>query len=257
MLDTGYWIQFEENERPSRGNLWVRVDSPVDEYESTIKIVSSGAVTFLNDGLWNPNVSNAGMVASRAFPQMNAGGSRVAMFPFELDRNGRLLDGEYAFLVEQTASDLTRTETMPVVVQLFSDPQYPTERWLGAHAISPSVATPTPNATAVAANENHNLDEQVGFGGKYIGLDEYTANEVCISLADVNFNANLPRATWTRLIANYNGTLCQAYLEFVVGCVPLSWNDFHQRMVTENDNLDNKLDKLVDHRVYILPEIDQ
>jgi len=257
LLDVGYWIQFEEAERPSGGNLWVRVDSPVDEYEPIIKIISSGAVTFLDDGLWKPDVSNAGMVASRNFPKMNTGGSRVTVFPFEIDRNGRLLDGEYAFLVEQTASGLAKTETMPVVVQLFSDPQYPTERWLGAHAIPPIVATPTPNATAVAANENNILIKQVGFGGIYKGLDEQTANEVCKSLADAKFDAKLPRPKWTRYIANFNGTLCQAYLEFVAGSVPISWTNFHQRMVVENDNLDTQFDRLDDHRVYILPEIDQ
>lgn len=258
LLDMAYWIQFVGGERPHRGNLWIRVDSPIDEYQPRIEITGGDAITFLDDGLWNPEVSNAGMTASRTFPIMNAGGSRVAVFPFELDRNGRLLDGEYAFLVKQIESDIVRTETMPVVVQLFSDPQYPNEHWLGAHTITPAIATATPNATVVASNENNILLANVGFGGKYKGLDENTANGVCSSLVEYQLPADkLPEPRWTRYIANYNGTICQAYLDFVIGSVAITWPDFEKLVVEYNENLNSPSDRLEDHRVYILPHTDQ
>lgn len=257
-MGMGYWIQFEGGERPHRGNIWVRVDSQGDEYQPEIEITGGDAITFLNDGIWKPTVSNAGMTASRKFPSMNAGGSRVARFPFELDRNGRLLDGEYAFLVRQIESGISRTETMPVVVQLFSDPQYPNEHWLGAHTIPPGAATATPNATVVASDENNILAAHVGFGGKYKDLDENTADGVCSSLVEYQLpNDQLPEPRWTRYIANYNGTICQAYLDFVIGSVAITWPDFEEFVVEYNENLNSPSDKLEDHRVYILPHTDQ
>ncbi|MBE2220966.1 MAG: hypothetical protein IAF02_05470 [Anaerolineae bacterium] len=258
LLDMAYWIQFEGGERPHRGKLWLRVDSPIDEYQPKIQIDGGDAITFLSDGLWNPVVSNTGMTVSRDFPVMNAGGSRVAVFPFEMDRNGRLLDGEYSFIVQQIESGITRTETMPVVIQLFSDPQYPNEHWLGAHPISPLLATSTPNPTAVAVEANNILVGNTGMGGKYVDLNEEDANAECQRLATTQFDkTNLPNLTWTRLIANYNGTICQAYLDFVYGNVTITWLDFEKLMVEHNENLNDLSASLEDHRVYILPEIDQ
>lgn len=258
LLDMGYSIQFMGEERPHRGNLWVRVDSPIDEFKPRIEITGGDAITFLNDGLWKPEVSNAGMMVSRNFPMMNAGGSRVAVFPFELDRNGRLIDGEYAFVVDQIANGITKTETMPVVVQLFSDPQYPSEHWLGTHTIPPALATATPNAMVVAIDGNFILEENVGFGGQYKDLDENAANLVCADLVRSQLPTHkLPQPRWTRYIANFDGTICQAYLNFVAGGVPITWLEFEELVVEYNDNLNSSSDRLLDHRVYILPLVDQ
>jgi hypothetical protein len=250
-LDLGYSIVMEEGARPYRGHLWVRVDSTKDNYWPIIEIKSTGALTFLDDNIWNPQISEMGMKATKFFPMIQDGGTRVARFPFELDRTGRLLNGTYVFMVtlsELNIPDSERHERMPVAIELHSDPQYPNEHWLSPTAVPYEIATSTPIGGAGAGGVNEDV----------LNPENIDANKVCEQLANVRFKNNIVNEIhWTKQISNYNGTLCEAYLEFVAFNIPLSWNDFQRIMLLANENLTSEDSNLKAAEVYIVPELDQ
>jgi hypothetical protein len=110
----------------------------------------------------------------------------------------------------------------------------------------------------VAIDGNVILEQNVGFGGQFKDLDEDSADVVCADRVNDQLpDHKLPQPRWTRYIANFDGTICQAYLNFVAGSVPITWPDFEKYMVEYNENLDSPTDRLEDHRVYILPQVDQ
>ena len=137
LTESGYWagVYLLDEERPRGGLLTLLVRSPKSNYdpEVTVTVSDNGGILFLETR--HVSIDNSGFMASTRPGTIELGGSRLVLFPFQL--NPRSLDGDYVIEVSSHWKKLKTVDRVPFLIRVNSSTLGHGERWLSIHAIEP------------------------------------------------------------------------------------------------------------------------